>query len=259
MTRSSRPQSPESHPKRKSSPARAFSGAKDFDADLDPHAPSMTVTQPGPTGNAGLIFLLKTQLMLQTELRKQLERDLRSRDELVKDLEEKLAERELAKAVQLAMLKQCKTKVEELERSRQESMQRSIMDEASAESLRIALLLPCWSPAGEGVLETHGRNPPHAEGDAQRSRDQIGEGDAGAVGCCGALLRRRRQGRHGRPQERIHQQRHEQLHTSCCARIARRRGLSYSTRPALNTNAPAPTRGREPRVEPQAVDVLVPG
>jgi hypothetical protein len=76
--------------------------------------------------------------MLQTELRKQLERDLRSRDELVKDLEEKLAERELAEAVQLAMLKQCKTKVEELERSRQESMQRSIMDEASAESLRIA-------------------------------------------------------------------------------------------------------------------------
>ncbi|KAJ7906698.1 hypothetical protein B0H13DRAFT_709600 [Mycena leptocephala] len=147
MTRSS-PQSPEPNPK--SSPARTFySGAKDFDPPPDPFGPHATTyyappmisaTPPGPAGPADLIFLLKTQLVLQTELRRQLETDLRGRDELVKVLGKKLAETELADMEQLTMLKQCKKKVKELEclcRSRRESMQRSIIIEAGPESLQI--------------------------------------------------------------------------------------------------------------------------
>ncbi|KAJ7940082.1 hypothetical protein B0H13DRAFT_2457997 [Mycena leptocephala] len=126
--RSSSPQSlePEAN-HHKLSPARVlYSSAKDFDPDLDPfsahattyYAPHMiSATPPGPAGHADLVFMLKTQLVLQTDLRRQFETDLRARDELIKVLRKKLAEGELAATDQRTMLKQCKKKVEELERS----------------------------------------------------------------------------------------------------------------------------------------------
>ncbi|KAJ6463408.1 hypothetical protein C8R45DRAFT_911574 [Mycena sanguinolenta] len=95
-----------------------------------------------------LIFSLKTQLALQTELCGQFETDLRARDELVEVLGKKLSEVEKEEAKKRSVLKQWKKKVVELERacryleeevegSRQESMERSIMDEASSEALRM--------------------------------------------------------------------------------------------------------------------------
>ncbi|KAJ6524563.1 hypothetical protein B0H19DRAFT_1200317 [Mycena capillaripes] len=95
-----------------------------------------------------LIFSLKTQLALQTELCGQFETDLRARDELVEVLGKKLSEVEREEAKKRGVLKQWKKKVVELERacryleeevegSRQESMERSIMDEASSEALRM--------------------------------------------------------------------------------------------------------------------------
>ncbi|KAJ7938609.1 hypothetical protein B0H13DRAFT_2261127 [Mycena leptocephala] len=152
---SSSPMSVDSAPvSRASSPGtkgrnRAFSDAVFTAHATTYYTPQMiSATPPGPAGHAGLIFLLKTQLVLQTELRRQLETDLRARDELVKVLRKKLAEGELAETEQGILLQQCKKKVEELERSyrslekevegsRQESMQRTIMDEASSESLRL--------------------------------------------------------------------------------------------------------------------------
>ncbi|KAF7326631.1 hypothetical protein MVEN_02599900 [Mycena venus] len=95
-----------------------------------------------------LIFSLKTQLALQTELCGQFETDLRARDELVEVLGKKLSEVEREEGKKRSVLKQWKKKVVELERacryleeevegSRQESMERSIMDEASSEALRM--------------------------------------------------------------------------------------------------------------------------
>ncbi|KAJ7431233.1 hypothetical protein FB451DRAFT_436193 [Mycena latifolia] len=95
-----------------------------------------------------LIFSLKTQLALQTELCGQFETDLRARDELVEVLGKKLTEVEREETKKRTLLKQWKKKVLELERacryleeevegSRQESMERSIMDEASSEALRM--------------------------------------------------------------------------------------------------------------------------
>ncbi|KAK7055389.1 hypothetical protein R3P38DRAFT_2681793 [Favolaschia claudopus] len=94
------------------------------------------------------IFALKTQLALQTELLGQFEADLHARDELVDVLGKKLTDVEKEEAKKKNVLKQWKKKVVELERacryleeevesSRQESMERSIMDEASSEALRM--------------------------------------------------------------------------------------------------------------------------
>ncbi|KAF8172754.1 hypothetical protein K438DRAFT_1728681 [Mycena galopus ATCC 62051] len=96
----------------------------------------------------GEIFALKTQLALQTELCGQFEADLRARDELVEVLGKKLTEVEKDEAKKRGLLRTWKKKVVELERacrfleeevegSRQESMERSIMDEASSEALRM--------------------------------------------------------------------------------------------------------------------------
>ncbi|KAJ7602487.1 hypothetical protein DFH06DRAFT_1488666 [Mycena polygramma] len=95
-----------------------------------------------------LIFSLKTQLALQTELCGQFETDLRARDELVEVMGKKLKEVERDEGKKRSLLKQWKKKVVELERacryleeevegSRQESMERSLMDEASSEALRM--------------------------------------------------------------------------------------------------------------------------
>ncbi|KAG6876517.1 hypothetical protein C0992_012614 [Termitomyces sp. T32_za158] len=95
-----------------------------------------------------LIFSLQTQLALQTELCQQYESDLRSRDELVEILGKKLGDVEKEDLKRKNVLRIWKKKVQELERtcryleeevegSRQNSMERSIMDEASGEALRM--------------------------------------------------------------------------------------------------------------------------
>ncbi|KAJ7470383.1 hypothetical protein FB451DRAFT_1253554 [Mycena latifolia] len=95
-----------------------------------------------------IIFSLQTQLDMQNELCGQFEADLRARDELVEVLRKKLVEAEEEDAKKRKFLRVWKKKVGELERtcrfledevegSRQESMERSVMDEASSEALRM--------------------------------------------------------------------------------------------------------------------------
>ncbi|KAG5652587.1 hypothetical protein H0H81_004462 [Sphagnurus paluster] len=96
----------------------------------------------------GIIFSLQTQLALQTELCGQYETDLRARDELVEILGKKLGEVEKEDGKRKSVLRAWKKKVQELEKtcryleeevegSRQNSMERSVMDEASGEALRM--------------------------------------------------------------------------------------------------------------------------
>ncbi|KAF5376080.1 hypothetical protein D9615_007716 [Tricholomella constricta] len=95
-----------------------------------------------------IIFSLQTQLALQTELCGQYETDLRARDELVEILGKKLGDVEKEEGKRRSLLRSWKKKVQELEKacryleeevegSRQNSMERSIMDEASGEALRM--------------------------------------------------------------------------------------------------------------------------
>jgi len=95
-----------------------------------------------------IIFSLQTQLALQTELCGQYETDLRARDELVEILGKRLSDFEKEEAKRKNILRSWKKKVQELERtcryleeevegSRHDSMERSIMDEASGEALRM--------------------------------------------------------------------------------------------------------------------------
>ena len=95
-----------------------------------------------------LIISLQTQLALKTELCGHYETDLKARDELVEILGKKLANLEEDGTQHKNVLRSWKKKVQELERvcrqleeivedSRQESMDRSIMDEASSEALRM--------------------------------------------------------------------------------------------------------------------------
>ena len=94
-----------------------------------------------------IIFSLQTQLTLQTELCGQYEADLRARDELVEMLNNKMTEMDKEENRKKAVLRTWRKKVQELEKSvryleeeledsRQESMERSVMDEASGEALR---------------------------------------------------------------------------------------------------------------------------
>ena len=95
-----------------------------------------------------LIYSLQAQLTLQTEICSQFEADLRAKDEMVELLGKRLADMEKQENQRKSALKQWKNKVQELERavrileeevdtSRQESMERSVMDEASGEALRM--------------------------------------------------------------------------------------------------------------------------
>ncbi|KAJ2914892.1 hypothetical protein MD484_g5514, partial [Candolleomyces efflorescens] len=95
-----------------------------------------------------LIYSLQTQLALQTELCQQYETDLRARDELVELLGTKLKDAERVENQRKTALRGWKKKVQELEKacryleeevdsSRQMSMERSVMDEASGEALRM--------------------------------------------------------------------------------------------------------------------------
>jgi hypothetical protein len=94
-----------------------------------------------------IIFSLQTQLTLQTELCGQYEADLRARDEMVEMLNNKITDMDKEENRKKAVLRTWRKKVQELEKSvryleeeledsRQESMERSVMDEASGEALR---------------------------------------------------------------------------------------------------------------------------
>ncbi|TBU28291.1 hypothetical protein BD311DRAFT_839778 [Dichomitus squalens] len=94
-----------------------------------------------------LILSLRTQLALQTELCAQYEVDLRGRDEMMRMLQSRLdeGEREVERRKgfnkgyrkRIAELERYSRSLEEqVDRSREESMERSIMDEASGQALR---------------------------------------------------------------------------------------------------------------------------
>jgi predicted nucleic acid-binding Zn-ribbon protein len=111
--------------------------------------PSGVITHTRKTSKEeNLIYSLQTQLTLQTELCSQFEADLRAKDEMVELLSKKLADVEKQENRRRGALKGWKKKVQELERavrmleeevdsSRRESMERSVMDEASGEALRM--------------------------------------------------------------------------------------------------------------------------
>jgi hypothetical protein len=95
-----------------------------------------------------IIWSLRTQLALHQELCAQYEIDLGARDELVQALTQRAEAAEKEKEKGRNVLRSWKKKAGELERmchaledevdtSRQESMERSIMDEASGEALRM--------------------------------------------------------------------------------------------------------------------------
>jgi hypothetical protein len=110
-----------------------------------------TPPQPTHTRKASreedMIWSLRTQLALQQDLCAQYEIDLHARDELVNALNEKLDSAEKDKQHRSGVLRGWKKKVQELERmcrgleeqvdrSRQDSLERSVMDEASSDALR---------------------------------------------------------------------------------------------------------------------------
>ncbi|TFK48321.1 hypothetical protein OE88DRAFT_574485 [Heliocybe sulcata] len=94
-----------------------------------------------------LILSLKTQLALQQEMCSHYEIDLKARDELVEVLTTRLSQADKDAEKRKKALSQWKKKVlelekacrhleEEVEHSREESFERSVMDEASGEALR---------------------------------------------------------------------------------------------------------------------------
>lgn len=94
-----------------------------------------------------IILSLRTQLALQQELCAQFEIDLGARDELVEALTIRLEASEKENAKRKSVVRSWKKKAadlekicrhleEEVDNSRQESVERSIMDEASGEALR---------------------------------------------------------------------------------------------------------------------------
>jgi hypothetical protein len=100
-----------------------------------------------PSKEDDLIWSLRTQLALQQELCAQYEVDLGARDALVFALTQRVETAEKETDKRRAVVRGWKKKVQELERlcrnleeevdrSREESMERSIMDEASGEALR---------------------------------------------------------------------------------------------------------------------------
>jgi hypothetical protein len=100
-----------------------------------------------PSKEDDIIWSLRTQLALQQELCAQYEVDLGARDALVSALTQRVETAEKESDKRRGVVRGWKKKVQELERlcrnleeevdrSREESMERSIMDEASGEALR---------------------------------------------------------------------------------------------------------------------------
>ena len=116
-----------------------------------------------------LIISLQTQLAIRTELCGHYEADLKARDELVEILGKKLADSEKDDTKRKNALRSWKKKVQELERvcrhleetvedSKQNSMERSVMDEASSEALRMLhrQIASLEREKNEGLRREHG-------------------------------------------------------------------------------------------------------
>lgn len=113
-----------------------------------PPSPPQTNHQRTASREEDLIWSLRTQLALQSELCAQYEVDLSARDEVVQTLTARLAESEKECDRRKSVVRSWRKKVselekcvrgleEEVERSREDSMERSLMDEASGEALRM--------------------------------------------------------------------------------------------------------------------------
>ncbi|CAL1698082.1 unnamed protein product [Somion occarium] len=114
---------------------------------LPPSPPISTHTRKA-SREEDIIWSLRTQLALQSELCAQYELDLGARDELVQTLNARLTESERECERRKNVVRNWRKRVSELEkcvrgleeevdRSREESMERSVMDEASGEALRM--------------------------------------------------------------------------------------------------------------------------
>ena len=115
---------------------------------LPPSPPTAVVGHARkPSKEEDLIWFLRTQLALQQELCAQYEIDLGARDALVAALTQRVETTEKEVEKRRGIVRGWKKKVQELERlcrnleeevdrSREESLERSIMDEASGEALR---------------------------------------------------------------------------------------------------------------------------
>jgi hypothetical protein len=115
---------------------------------LPPSPPTVVVGHARkPSREDDLIWSLRTQLALQQELCAQYEVDLGARDSLVSALSQRCESVEKENEKRRGVVRGWKKKVQELERlcrnleeevdrSREESLERSVMDEASGEALR---------------------------------------------------------------------------------------------------------------------------
>ncbi|KAF7978184.1 hypothetical protein HWV62_1388 [Athelia sp. TMB] len=112
-----------------------------------PNKPPVTHVRMGSKEDHDVIWSLKTQLALQQELCAQYEIDLSARDALVASLTQRITATEEQGEKRKGALRAWKKKVaelermtrglqEEVERSREESFERSVMDEASGEALK---------------------------------------------------------------------------------------------------------------------------
>ncbi|KAG1744646.1 uncharacterized protein EDB91DRAFT_1335609 [Suillus paluster] len=115
---------------------------------IPPTPPQASTHSRTTSKDDDILWSLRTQLALSQELCAQYEIDLGARDELVQALtlraESAEKEREKSKTVLRTWKKKagelermCRTLEEEVDTSRQESLERSVMDEASGEALRM--------------------------------------------------------------------------------------------------------------------------
>ncbi|KAG2121306.1 hypothetical protein DEU56DRAFT_760718 [Suillus clintonianus] len=144
-------------------------------------------TPPQPTHSRtaskdeDIIWNLRTQLALSQELCAQYEIDLGARDELVQALTQRaeVAEKEKEKSRNVLrswkkkaseLERMCRTLEEEVDTSRQESLERSVMDEASGEALRMLHRQISQLEREKEALQDHA--------DTAHLRDQLHEKDA---------------------------------------------------------------------------------
>ncbi|KAG1807788.1 uncharacterized protein BJ212DRAFT_1485365 [Suillus subaureus] len=144
-------------------------------------------TPPQPTHSRAaskeedIIWNLRTQLALSQELCAQYEIDLGARDELVQALTHRadVAEKEKEKSRNVLrswkkkageLERMCRTLEEEVDTSRQESLERSVMDEASGEALRMLHRQISQLEREKEALQDHA--------DTAHLRDQLREKDA---------------------------------------------------------------------------------
>lgn len=115
---------------------------------MTPVTPPKNMHSRGNSKEQNILLSLQTQLTIQTELCGQYETDLRAKDELLSIIEKKLDSTAKDDAKRKSALRLWRKKVADLERavryledevdhSRSESVERSVIDEASTEALRM--------------------------------------------------------------------------------------------------------------------------